>query len=145
MRKLILAVSAAALIAAPGLTFAATAPASAPTKTAPKYDCTKKGNAKKAACKAAAVPAASTTMAGAPAATTTATTPAKLAGQPATAVIKTTTTAAGGNMKACATQWDALSATQKDAYKTQATGMKSKSGGKLSGYNVFTGECLKKK
>lgn len=52
---------------------------------------------------------------------------------------------AGGSMKACAAQWNALPDAQKAAYKTQASGMKSKSGRSLSGYNVFTGECLKKK
>jgi hypothetical protein len=65
--------------------------------------------------------------------------------KPATTTVATTTTAKGGSMKACAAQWDKLSDTQKAAYKTQAGGMKSKKGGKLSGYNVFTGECMKKK
>jgi len=135
MRKLILAAAALALMAAPGLALAK------------NYDCTKPGNANKAQCKAQAAAAASTvknTPAG-PAATMTASAPAKLSGKPATSMVKTTTTAAGGTMKACATQWDALSPTQKDAYKKQAEGMKSKKGGKLSGYNVFTGECMKKK
>ena len=133
MRNLILAATALALLATPVL--------------AKNYDCTKPGNANKAQCKAAAATAASTvkTTAAGPAATTTAMAPTKLNGKPATATVKTTTTAAGGTMKACASQWDALSATQKAAYKTQATGMKSKKGGSLSGYNVFTGECMKKK
>ena len=135
MRKLILAAAALAIVTAPGFALAK------------NYDCTKAGNANKAQCKAAAASAASTvksTPAG-PAATTTAMAPAKLNGKPATSMVKTTTTASGNTMKACATQWDALSDTQKGAYKTQATGMKSKKGGKLSGYNVFTGECMKKK
>ena len=72
-------------------------------------------------------------------------TPAKVGGKPATALTTTVTTAKGGTMKACAAQWDALSDTQKGVYKTQATTMKSKKGNKLSGYNVFTGECMKKK
>jgi hypothetical protein len=72
-------------------------------------------------------------------------TPAKVGGKPATSLTTTLTTAKGGTMKACATQWDSLSPTQKGVYNTQATTMKSKSGGKLSGYNVFTGECMKKK
>jgi hypothetical protein len=133
MRMLILAAAGAALIAAPAM--------------AKTYDCTKPGNANKAQCKAAAASAASTvkpTAAG-PAATTTAAAPVKLFGKPATATVKTTTTASGGTMKACAAQWDALSDTQKAAYKTQGEGMKSKNGNKLSGYNVFTGQCMKKK
>ena len=133
MRTLVLAAAALALMAAPVL--------------AKNYDCSKPGNANKAQCKAAAVASASTvkTTAAGPAATTTASTPAKLNGKPATSTVKTTTTASGGTMKECAKQWDALSATQKAAYKTQAAGMKSKTGGKLSGYNAFTGECMKKK
>jgi hypothetical protein len=135
MNKLILAAAALAIVAAPGLSLAK------------NYDCTKAGNANKAQCKAAAAAAASktTTMAGQPAATLKASAPTKLNGMAATSTVKTTTTASGGTMKACAAQWDALSATQKAAYKTQATGMKSKKGGSLTGYNVFTGECLKKK
>jgi hypothetical protein len=135
MNKLILAAAALAVLAAPSLSLAK------------NYDCTKAGNANKAQCKAAAVAAASTTKSTSAgmAATTTAMAPTKLNGKPATSTVKTTTTAAGGTMKMCASQWDALSATQKAAYKTQAAGMKSKKGGSLSGYNVFTGECMKKK
>jgi hypothetical protein len=133
MRQLILAAAAAAMLAAPGLALAK------------NYDCTKPGNANKAQCKAAAVPAKTATLAGQPAAAVTASAPTKLGGKPATSMVKTATTASGGTMKACAAQWDALSDTQKAAYKTQAAGMKSKKGGKLSGYNVFTGECMKKK
>jgi hypothetical protein len=138
MNKLILAAAALALIASPGLTLA---------KAAPKYDCTKKGNANKAECKAAVAGAAATptTVGTKPAAILTTVTPAKVGGKPATSLATTLTTAKGGTMKACATQWDSLSPTQKGVYNTQATTMKSKSGGKLSGYNVFTGECMKKK
>ena len=135
MRKLILAAAALAIVTAPGLALAK------------NYDCTKPGNANKAQCKAAvAAGAADTTTVGAkPAAILTTATPAKVHGKPATALTTTVTTAKGGTMKACATQWDALSDAQKGVYKTQATTMKSKKGGKLSGYNVFTGECMKKK
>jgi hypothetical protein len=141
MKKLVLVAAAIAVMASPGFALA---------KTAPKYDCTKPGNAKKAACKAAAVASAATTTASTPpAAVLTTSQPAKkpLLGKApdATTTTTTATTAKGSTMKECATQWDALSPAQKDAYKTQATGMKSKKGGKLSGYNVFTGECLKKK
>ncbi len=59
--------------------------------------------------------------------------------------VTTATTAKGSTMKACGAQWSALSAAQKSAYNTQAMTMKSKSGGKLTGYNVFSAQCLKKK
>ena len=135
MRKLILAAAALAIVTAPGLALAK------------NYDCTKPGNANKAQCKAAvaAGTASPTTVGAKPAAILTTATPAKVGGKPATALTTTVTTAKGGTMKACAAQWDALSDTQKGVYKTQATTMKSKKGGKLSGYNVFTGECMKKK
>jgi hypothetical protein len=135
MRHLILAAAAVALLATPGLALAK------------NYDCTKPGNANKAQCKAAvaAATATPTTVGAKPAAILTTVTPAKVGGKPATAMTTTVTTAKGGTMKACATQWDSLSATQKGVYNTQATTMKSKKGGKLSGYNVFTGECMKKK
>jgi hypothetical protein len=135
MNKLILAAAALAIVAAPSLSFAI------------NYDCTKPGNANKAQCKAAVAAAAATptTVGAKPAAIMTTVTPAKVAGKPATAMTTTVTTAKGGTMKACAAQWDSLSATQKGVYNTQATTMKSKTGGKLSGYNVFTGQCMKKK
>ncbi len=47
-------------------------------------------------------------------------------------------------MSGCAAQWKAMSDADKGKYKTKAEGMKSKKGGKLSGYNVWTGECMKK-
>ncbi len=47
-------------------------------------------------------------------------------------------------MSGCAAQWKAMSEADKGKYKTKAEGMKSKKGGKLSGYNVWTGECMKK-
>jgi hypothetical protein len=131
MRKLIFAAAALAIVVAPGLALAKT------------YDCTKPGNANKAQCKTAASTVKSTPAG--PAATTTASTPAKLNGKPATATVNTMTTAKGGSMKVCGAEWDKLSDTQKAAYKTQAAGMKSKSGGKLSGYQAFSSQCLKKK
>jgi hypothetical protein len=136
MRKLILAAAALAILAAPGLALAK------------NYDCTKPGNANKAQCKAAVATAASTvTPSGAAAVTTTQAAKKPLFGKKAAATTTTTTatTASGSTMKDCAAQWDKLTDTQKGAYKTQATTMKSKKGGKLSGYNVFTGECMKKK
>ena len=135
MNKLILAAAALAIVAAPGLSLAK------------NYDCTKPGNANKAQCKAAvaAANATPTTVGAKGAAILTTATPAKVGGKPATAMTTTVTTAKGGTMKACASQWDSLSANQKGVYNTQATTMKSKKGGKLSGYNVFTGECMKKK
>ena len=51
MRTLILAAVAATLLAAPAF---AAPDAPAKEKAAPHYDCTKKGNANKAACKTAA-------------------------------------------------------------------------------------------
>ncbi len=136
MRKLILAAAALAIVTAPGLALAK------------NYDCTKAGNANKAQCKAAAATAAATvTPAGAAVVTTAQPAKKPLFGKKPAATITTATatTAGGSTMKACAARWDALSDAQKGAYKTQATGMKSKKGGKLSGYNVFTGECMKKK
>ena len=47
-------------------------------------------------------------------------------------------------MKACATQWNGYTQAQKDAYKAKAEGKLSAKGHKLSGYNVFTAECMKK-
>jgi len=136
MRKLILAAAALAILTAPGLA------------SAKNYDCTKPGNANKAQCKAAvATAAATTTTSGAAVITTTQPAKKPLFGKKpdATTTTTTATTAGGGTMKACAAQWDKLSDTQKGAYKTQAATMKSKKGGKLSGYNAFTGECMKKK
>jgi hypothetical protein len=48
-------------------------------------------------------------------------------------------------MKACGAEWTAMSPDQKAAYNSQATTMKSKSGGRLTGYNVFSSQCLRKK
>lgn len=47
-------------------------------------------------------------------------------------------------MSGCAAQWKAMSAGDKGKYNDKAKGMKSKKGGSLSGYNVWTGECMKK-
>ena len=47
-------------------------------------------------------------------------------------------------MSGCASQWKAMSAADKGKYNDKAKGMKSKKGGSLSGYNVWTGECMKK-
>lgn len=79
-----------------------------------------------------------------PSATTTTATPASAPGGPA--MTSTTTTAPKGmsKMGMCAKQWKALGSGQA-AYDTKATSMKSKKGNKVSGYNVFTGECMKKK
>jgi hypothetical protein len=148
MRNLILAVAAVALIGAPAYaapTKAANAVAAAnttspaKTKAAPKYDCTKKGNANKAACKTvAAAPAPMPMAKPAPAAA-----PAPVA-KPAPSAMAAATPAKGGGMKACAAAWDKFSADQKAAYTAKAKGQKSKSGKALSGYNVYTGECMKK-
>ncbi len=145
MRHLVLAAAAATLIAAPGFAFAAAAPAK--EKAAPHYDCTKKGNANKAACKTAA-----TTPTAAPAAVAAApmtkAAPPKAApmakNAPAATAAMAPTPVKGGGLKACATQWDGYSQAQKDAYKAKAEGKLSAKGHKLSGYNVFTSECMKK-
>ncbi|MBE7219712.1 MAG: hypothetical protein INR64_14665 [Caulobacteraceae bacterium] len=47
-------------------------------------------------------------------------------------------------MSGCASQWKAMSAADKGKYNDKAKGMKSKKGNSLSGYNVWTGECMKK-
>ena len=64
---------------------------------------------------------------------------APAAGAPAAA--KTTGTS---KMGACAHQWSAMNAADKGKYNDRAKGMKSKTGGKLSGYNAWTSECMKK-
>lgn len=50
----------------------------------------------------------------------------------------------GPSLKTCAAKWKGFSQSEKDAYKSKAEGKTSKSGRKLSGYNVFTSECFKK-
>jgi hypothetical protein len=55
--------------------------------------------------------------------------------------------AAGGDgptLKTCSVKWKGFTQSEKDAYKAKAEGKTSKSGRKLSGYNVFTSECMKK-
>lgn len=47
-------------------------------------------------------------------------------------------------MKTCAGEWRAMSPADKGRYNDKAKGMKSKKGGKVSGYNAWTGECMKK-
>jgi hypothetical protein len=47
-------------------------------------------------------------------------------------------------MAACAAQWKALGDKGQQAYKDKSKGMKSKKGNPLSGYNVWTAECMKK-
>jgi len=50
----------------------------------------------------------------------------------------------GPSLKTCSVKWKGYSQAEKDAYKAKAEGKTSKSGRKLSGYNVFTSECMKK-
>ncbi len=52
---------------------------------------------------------------------------------------------AQSKMGDCAHKWSAMSGPDKDKYNTKAKGMKSKKGNSLSGYNVWTGECMKAK
>lgn len=47
-------------------------------------------------------------------------------------------------MATCAAQWKAMGDKGQATYKERAKTMKSKKGGKMSGYNAFTGECMKK-
>ena len=47
-------------------------------------------------------------------------------------------------MGACAAKWTAMNSSDKGRYNDKAKGMKSKKGNSLSGYNVWTGECMKK-
>ncbi len=54
------------------------------------------------------------------------------------------TTGDGPSLKTCSVKWKGYSQSEKDAYKAKAEGKTSKSGRKLSGYNVFTSECMKK-
>ncbi len=51
----------------------------------------------------------------------------------------------GPSLKSCSAKWKGFSAAEKDAYKAKSVGKtSSKTGRKLSGYNVFTSECMKK-
>lgn len=47
-------------------------------------------------------------------------------------------------MGRCAGQWKAMGEKGQVTYNDRAKSMKSKKGGKLSGYNAFTAECMKK-
>ncbi len=51
---------------------------------------------------------------------------------------------APSRMKVCGGKWSAMSAAEKGRYNDRAKGMKSKKGNSLSGYNVWTGECMRK-
>jgi hypothetical protein len=64
---------------------------------------------------------------------------------PAAAPAALAPSGSGGNMKVCGAQWSAMSQTQKDGYNAQAATMKSKSGGRLTGYNLFSSQCLRKR
>ena len=52
---------------------------------------------------------------------------------------------AQSKMGDCAHKWSAMSPGDKGKYNDKAKGMKSKKGNSLSGYNVWTGECMKAK
>lgn len=63
---------------------------------------------------------------------------------PAGAAAKAAGAAKGtSKMGDCAHKWSAMSAADKGKYNDRAKGMKSKKGNSLSGYNVWTGECMK--
>ena len=47
-------------------------------------------------------------------------------------------------MSTCAAQWKAMGPADKGKYNDRAKTMKSKKGNAMSGYNVWTGECMKK-
>ena len=47
-------------------------------------------------------------------------------------------------MAKCAAEWKAMGDKGHVAYNDKAKSMKSKKGNKLSGYNAFTGECMKR-
>lgn len=52
---------------------------------------------------------------------------------------------AQSKMGDCAHKWSAMGPGDKGRYNDKAKGMKSKKGNSLSGYNVWTGECMKAK
>ncbi len=60
------------------------------------------------------------------------------------AAAKTGATKGTSKMSTCAAQWKGMNDGDKGKYNDRAKTMKSKKGGKLSGYNVWTGECMKK-
>ena len=65
---------------------------------------------------------------------------------PAITSAKTTAAAdgvAGPSIKTCSAKWRGFTDAEKDAYKAKAEGKVGKTGRKLSGYNVFTSECMK--
>ena len=74
---------------------------------------------------------------------------AKAAATPATSTAGPATASAKrkGNSKMgqCAAQWKALGKDGQQKYDDMAKTRKSKKGNAVSGYNVWTGECMKKK
>ena len=78
-------------------------------------------------------------LAAAPASAAKKAAPAAAPSAPAPAKAKGTS-----KMSVCGGQWTAMSAADKGKYNDRAKGMKSKKGGSVSGYNVWTGECMKK-
>lgn len=103
MRILILAASAAALLAGPALAAKTAPPAAASTTN---------------------------TVATAKPATPSSTSAAKPKGE--------------SKMAKCAAEWKAMGDKGHVAYNDKAKSMKSKKGNKLSGYNAWTGECMKR-
>jgi len=68
------------------------------------------------------------------------------AAAPAAAPAKASAKAKGtSKMAECAAQWKALGPSGQKKYDDEAKGKKSKKGNAVSGYNVWTGECMKKK
>lgn len=68
---------------------------------------------------------------------------ATLLAAPALAYAGDAATGDAPSLKTCAAKWKGYTQAEKDAYKTKAEGKTGKSGRKLSGYNVFTSECMK--
>lgn len=66
-----------------------------------------------------------------------------VAAAPATPAAKAETKGES-KMSQCAKQWKALGDKGHVAYNDKAKTMKSKKGGKMSGYNAWTAECMHK-
>lgn len=68
----------------------------------------------------------------------------KAAAAPATAAAPAAKPKGESKMAKCAAEWKALGDKGHVAYNDKAKTMKSKKGGKMSGYNAWTAECMKK-
>jgi hypothetical protein len=65
---------------------------------------------------------------------------------PALAAAKTAPAASDAgapSIRSCSAKWRGFTDAEKDAWKAKAEGKTGRTGRKLSGYNVFTSDCMK--